>query len=503
MKYIDTFLNSITMYRLVMWGLALVNLLAIFFGFIHVIDYGGWQMLISWTVLMAACWISNTIFARVLGIPENIESSFITAFILFFILPPPATAVDGALLVAAAIAAMLSKYFINIKGKHIFNPAAFGAVVISLSGMGAVSWWVGTPSLLIPIAILGLLMVRKIRWSWLFFSFIIAGTVSVFANYLLRGVDFYEIIRSTYFSGPIIFFGAIMLTEPMTTPPTRKLQIIYGVIVGVLYGTPFHFGPISNNPQLTLVLGNIYSYLVSPKERLILKLKEKIQLAPLIYDFVFSPNYALKFIPGQYLEWTVDPAGADTRGNRRYFSLASAPSDEEIRIGVKIPGKSSTFKQKLLGMKPGDQILGGRLAGDFSLPQRQQDIPIVGIAGGIGITPFRSIIKNAVNQNTKLNLVLFYSAADPGEFVYKDLLEEAKQIGVKTIFMVSGKEAPSGWTGKVGYITPELIKQEVPGWDKRHYYLSGPNAMVDNYKRLLSELSISKIQIHSDYFPGY
>lgn len=503
MKYIDNFLNSITMYRLVMWGLALVNLLAIFFGFIHVIDYSGWQMLISWAVLMAACWLSNTVFARIIGIPENIESSFITAFILFFILPPPATVADGGLLVAAAIAAMLSKYLINIKGKHIFNPAAFGAVVISLSGMGAVSWWVGTPSLLVPIAILGLLMVRKIRWSWLFFSFIIAGSISVFANYLIRGVDFYEIIKSTYFSGPIIFFGAIMLTEPVTTPPTRNLQIIYGIIVGILYGTPFHFGPISNNPQLSLVLGNLYSYMVSPKERLILKLKEKIKLAPLIYDFVFVPNHALKFIPGQYLEWTVTPTGADIRGNRRYFSLASAPDDNEIRIGVKIPKESSSFKRKLIGMEPGDQIMAGRLAGDFSLPSGHQDIPVVGIAGGIGITPFRSIIKNAINRNNRLNLVLFYAVADPAEFVYLDLLKEAEQVGVKVIFIVSGKEAPPGWTGKVGYITPEIIKEEVPGWDKRHYYLSGPNAMVDNYKRLLSELSISKIQIHSDYFPGY
>jgi len=89
------------------------------------------------------------------------------------------------------------------------------------------------------------------------------------------------------------------------TPPTKKLQIIYGAIIGFLFTPYLHIGGVYSSPELALVIGNLFSYLVSPKYKLFLRLKKKIQITPEIIDFVFVPDKKFNFAPGQYME---DPA---------------------------------------------------------------------------------------------------------------------------------------------------------------------------------------------------
>src|SRR6185295_13049847 len=96
---------------------------------------------------------------------------------------------------------------------------------------------------------------------------------------------------------PLLFFAFIMLTEPQTTPPARSMRIIYGGLVGLLFAPAFHFGPFYSSPEIGLVIGNIFSYLVSPKEKLILKLKEMKEIAHETYNFVFTPNMEFAFKP--------------------------------------------------------------------------------------------------------------------------------------------------------------------------------------------------------------
>lgn len=504
MKYIDNFLNSITMYRLVLYGLTLLSVLGIIMSFAGVLPFNGLNMLGSLILILFVCAVSNKIFATLFRIPSNIESSFITAYILFLILPAPATVAGIAGIAFASLIAMSAKYVFTIQGKHIFNPAAFGAVILAISGLGAATWWVGSSVLLLPVVIIGLLMVRKVRWSWLFLSFIIVSAVSIFTTAFLQGLDLDEVLLASVFSGPLIFFGAVMLTEPATAPPTRSKQIIYGALVGALYAIPFHFGPFYNAPELSLLIGNMFSFIVSPKGRPLLQFKEKIQLAPLIYDFVFKSDKKVKFAAGQYMEWTIDEKHGDSRGNRRFFTIASSPTEEDLRIGVKIPEQSSSFKKALKELQQGDNILAGHLAGDFTIENSGSTKSIVGIAGGIGVTPFRSIIKELTDKNLKSDMVLFYACSDPSEFVYQDIFKQAENIGIKTVYVLSGaKEVPKNWTGKTGYITEDIIKAEVSGYQNREYYISGPNVMVDAYKKLLLSMNIARKNIHTDYFPGY
>ncbi len=490
------------MYRLVLYSTILLSVLGIVASFLGLLPYSGVGMLISLVILVATCAIVNYICGWIFSVPVNAESSYITAFILFLILPQATSVVMGLLVFLAAVVAMSSKFVFAINRKHIFNPAAIGAFVISLTGLGAATWWIGNKFLLPFVVIIGLLFVRKVRKFGMFAGFAVIAFIGLIVKAFTNGFDLGDTIIEGFLSTPLIFFGAVMLTEPLTMPPKRNMQIVYGALVGALYSYPFNFGIVFNSPELSLLLGNVFSYFVSPKKKLLLTLKEKIQMAPLVYDFVFTTDSNLKFEAGQYLEWTLPIFKTDGRGNRRYFTIASSPTEKEIHLGVKIPPKPSIFKQGLLDMKVGDTMLAGQLAGDFTLPKTNK--PIVCIAGGIGITPFRSMVKEIIDTQKQTDFTLLYASSDPAEFVYRDVFDSAVNFGVKTAYILSGaKEVPSSWNGPVGYITADMVKQNVKNYDKALYYISGPNVMVENYKKMLTGIGISRLSIVTDYFPGY
>jgi glycine betaine catabolism B len=330
---------------------------------------------------------------------------------------------------------------------------------------------------------------------------VIICLVGVFVN----NVTFMGAFSEAFLSWPLIFFATVMLTEPMTSPPRHSLRIMYAVLVGVLFGSQFEFGPIFSSPELALVLGNIYAYIVSPKERLLLTLKEKRTLAADMSEFIFAPDKKLSFLPGQYLEWTLPHKKSDSRGFRRYFTIASSPTEPDIKLGIKIDkDHSSTFKKHLAEMDNKDVLAAAQLAGDFTMPEDKTK-KLVFIAGGIGVTPFRSMLQYLTDTKEKRDIVFLYTVPDPKELAYRDIFEKAgKELGLKYYYIVTRSEnAPLDWTGKIGRITPELVKEVAPDFKDRVYYLSGPNAMVETYKKLLSQLGIPWNNIKTDYFPGF
>jgi len=476
------------MYRLVLYGLLVLAGISIIFGFTGILSYSGTSLIYSLLLIVAVCGVSNYLLAKLFKVQTNIESVWITAFILFFILFPISSWTDVWFYVLAGALAMVSKYFLAIQKKHIFNPAAVSVFLLGLFGVG-VSWWVGSSVMLIPVMIFGFLVLRKLRRFNLFFAFLLAGVISVFAVGLSHGSGFYEIFTSTFLSGPIIFFGSIMLTEPLTTPPTRKLQMTYGAIVGLFFGLQFHFGPVYSTPELALILGNLFSYIVSPKIRAVLTLIRKDKLTADVYDFVFRPDKKISFMAGQYLEWTLGHSPSDTRGNRRYFTIASSPTEENIHLGVKFYPNGSSFKKKLLSLETGQTIIASQLSGEFILPKDQKE-KLVFIAGGIGITPFRSMVKYVLDKEQKRDIVLLYSNKTPSDIAYKDLFDSAERsVGLKTIY--------------VGLIDKEMIMKEVPDYLERKFYISGPHGMVDAFESVLNEIGVKNSQIKYDFFPGY
>lgn len=474
MDFVDKFLNSITMYKLVLYGLLVISVYGV------VLDY---TRAFSLVVLVLVCYLTNYLFAKLFSAGVNSESAAISALILFLIMSPAANLPEMAILALSGIVAMASKFLIAPMRKHIFNPAAFGAFFIFIFNLGGATWWVGSFVMLPIVLPIGLLIVRKIRRFDLFVPFLISGFTSIFY--------FHGVLTEALISWPAIFFGTIMLTEPATTPPTKIKRVIYAVMIGLLFGSQFHVWQIIPTPEFVLLAGNIFSYIVSFKARLVLTLKEKSEIAKEIYEFMFIPDRKIIFEPGQYLEYTLPHKNPDIRGNRRYFTIASSPTEGEIRIGMKMNMPLSSFKNALSQMLPGGKISAGQLSGDFILPS-DKNRKLVFIAGGIGVTPFRSMTKYLIDKNEKRDVRFFYAVKNAQEIAYRYLWIEAEaKAGVRTEYVI----------GK--FIDEDLIKDKVKDWTERMFYISGPDAMVRSYKKMLLGMGVSRRQIVTDYFPGF
>ncbi|MFL5802911.1 MAG: RnfABCDGE type electron transport complex subunit D [Roseiflexaceae bacterium] len=500
---IDNLINRITMYRLLLYYLIFLLGVALVLAFGGALPYDPFALLFSIGFLVGVCGITNMIFAKAFGVPANSESVYISALILALIITPIASYHDLWFLGWSGVWAMASKYILAIKRKHLFNPAAFAVALTALTINQTASWWVGTISMLPFVLIGGLLIARKIRRFDMIASFFLAVLATVVLASLLSQESIITGLRNTLLYSPLLFFAFVILTEPLTAPPTRQLQIVYGALVGLLFTPQFHIGTLYTSPEIAILIGNVFAYLVSPKTKLVLQLREKLRIAPDIYDFIFVPQRKLAFAPGQYMEWTLGHQDTDNRGNRRYFTLASSPTENQIRLGVKFYDASSSFKHAMLAMDQNTDIVAGQLAGDFVLPSDPRQ-KCVFIAGGIGITPFRSMIKYLLDTGQRRPIVLFYAGRTANEFVYQDIFDQAqRELGIKTIYSVTEPRGlPPGWKGNIGRITPQLIRSQVPDYLDCVYYISGPQTMVDSFKSVLSEMGIKSSHIKTDLFPG-
>ncbi len=477
------------MYRLVFYYLIFLVFVAIIYAFLGILSFNAISLIVTALIFVIVCYTTNKIFAVIFKVPANIESVYITALILTLIVTPIGNIHDLPIIFWMSVLAMASKYILAINKKHIFNPAAAVVVLTSATQVGAASWWIGTFPML-PFILLGLLIVRKIRRFNLVFYFFVTALTTILLSSILRGSNPLGALRATFSESPILFFAFIMLTEPLTTPPTKTLQGIYGALIGFLFSPQLTFVGFYTTPEIALVIGNVFSYIVSPKQKIILKLSEKFATGRDLMDFVFARPQNFSFTPGQYMEWTLAHQKVDSRGNRRFFTIAASPTEDTIRLGVRFSQNGSSFKRALLDLSNSQTTAAGQLSGDFVLPGDSSK-KLVFIAGGIGITPFRSMIKYIIDKNEKRDIVLFYANKTADEIVYKEIFDEAeKKFGLKTIYVLE-------------HLNSETIKQEVPDFSDRAFYLSGPHAMVDAYKLVLKEMKVPSSQIITDYFPGY
>ena len=502
-KSLDNWLNRITMYRLVLYYLIFLLGAAVMLSVAGILKYDVFALLFSISFLIAVSWLVNWVFARTFKVAANVESVYISALILALIITPIKSSTDLWFLGWAAVLAMASKYILAIKRKHIFNPVAFAVVLTYFTLNQSASWWVGNAPMLPFVLVGGLLVVRKIGRSDLVLSFLITTVATSLVFSLAAGANLIGVMQKIFLYSPLFFFAFLILTEPLTTPPTRRSRIVYGLLVGFFFSPQIHFGTFYITPELAILFGNIFSYLASPKNRLLLRLKEKNRLAPDIYDFVFAHARNFAFVPGQYMEWTLGHASPDVRGNRRYFTLASAPTEKTLRLGVKFYQKSSSFKKSMLKMKPGDEIAASQLAGDFTLPENPRQKCVL-IAGGVGVTPFRSMIKYLLDTQRPRPITLFYANKTVDDILYKDVFDRAQhELGIQTIYAVTDtKNLPSSWTGTIGRITPELIKSKLPDHRRCIFYLSGPKSMVDSFKETLQQMHVPSSHIRTDFFSG-
>lgn len=491
------------MYRLVLYYLIALIVAAAFFGFFGILPYNPANLAFSTLLILGVCWVANTVFAKGFGAMPNVESVYITGLILALIITPvtPTDYAGIGFIIFASAWAMASKYIFAIGKKHIFNPAAFGVALATLVLGQSATWWVGGNLPLLPFVFLGgLLIVRKIRRTDLVVAFSVVALITIVLT--TNSANFITPITQTLLHSQFFFLAFVMLTEPLTMPPNRLLQILYGAIVGLLFAPNVHVGSLYLSPELALLVGNIFVYIVSPKGRFILTLVGRNELATDTYEFVFAPDRTFAFRPGQYLEWTLGHRFNDDRGNRRYFTIASSPTEATVNFGIKFYEPESSFKRALIAMKMNDTISVSHLAGDFVLPKDTKK-KLAFIAGGIGVTPFRSMAQYLIDTKDTRSVTLLYSNKTASEITYKNVFDmAAKTIGMKTVYAITNEQSQMPGV-HYGFIDAALIAKEITDYKERIFYISGPHIMVEVFKRTLREMGVPRSHINTDYFPGF
>lgn len=213
---------------------------------------------------------------------------------------------------------------------------------------------------------------------------------------------------------------------------------------------------------------------------------------PGVESFIFNPEQPLAWKAGQFLHYVLHHEPTDNRGSDRWFTVASAPYEKEVMITTRLASKeSSSFKTALASLKIDDSIEISGVEGEFIVEDAAQEY--VFIAGGIGITPFHSILKEYAYEGVKLNVTLLYANRDAQIPYQKELEEFAKtNPNLKIHYII----APDR-------IDENKIKQLVQDTQTSLFYVSGPEPMVEALGNTLKKMGVPAEHLKQDWFPGY
>ncbi|MGV8885943.1 MAG: FAD-dependent oxidoreductase [Microbacteriaceae bacterium] len=500
-RRLDRALGARTMYTLVLGMLIAVVALALVLALAGVLSYSPLAIVASVGVAVGVSVGATWVVGRAFGARPHLESSAITGLLLVAIFVPSLALTDLLALALAAVVASASKYLIAVRGRHIFNPAAFGALVVTATGLGFSGWWVSTPAMLPLVAVGALVILRRTRRLAMGLTFVVAVVAIDGVLAAVRGFGVVDGLTLALLGTATVFFGGFMLSEPLTLPPRRVQQLALALIVAVLFAIPFSVGFLYSSPQLALVIGNLLAFLVGQRRGIRLTLLTKQQLTPTTWQFAFQPSRPVFFHAGQYLELALPHAKADLRGQRRIFSISSPPSaTAPLTIGIKITDRPSSFKTALLQLEPGDPVQATSVGGDFLLPA-DTAVPLLLVAGGIGVTPFASQLSHTASHGLDRDIVVLYAISAGEELAYREQLV-ASGARVIVIGPSAPDDLPDGWEyAGPTRITADFLRERVGDLADRHAFVSGPPALVTGARQALRAAHASRIS--TDYFTGY
>lgn len=221
-------------------------------------------------------------------------------------------------------------------------------------------------------------------------------------------------------------------------------------------------------------------------------------IAENIRMFWFRADRKPRHIAGQFIELRLPHEPKDKRGERRWFTLSSSPTEDLLAITTKFASENgSSFKVALSGLEPGAEVDMAEPMGDFILP-KDPSTPLLFVAGGIGVTPMRSMIKFLTDSGESRPITLLYAANSPGELAFTDLFESAPI----TFIPVVSNDADA-WTGQTGTLDAQRILDLGKPTDDTLIYLSGPEPMIESLESGLKDLGVNKKRLKTDFFPGY
>jgi len=236
-----------------------------------------------------------------------------------------------------------------------------------------------------------------------------------------------------------------------------------------------------------------------------------------IFTFYLSKHKAFNYLPGQYCYFTLNKLKyPDDRGPTRQFTLSSSPTEKNICFTTKIH-KESGYKRSIKALKVGNLIEIDGPTGTFILDENETGYHVL-LAGGIGVTPFRSFIKYNADMQLiypdrkvfgKTFIHLLYSCSTPEEIAFRKELEEinSKHKNIKLDITISKPEkSKSKWAGLRGQIGKAMLQRLIADYQsqaKMRFWICGPTQFVSAMESLLKSLNIPQNKIISEKFSGY
>ena len=213
---------------------------------------------------------------------------------------------------------------------------------------------------------------------------------------------------------------------------------------------------------------------------------KKEQVAEQTYEYFFSKPDGFSYEAGQFISLYLDDVLYE-------FTLVSSPTADHLSIATRLRG--SEFKQRLHKLKPDERVEIEGPFGQFIL--HKQDTPIIFIAGGVGITPFMSMIRSGLKDAT-----VFYSFRTRADALY---LNSLSMEDINVIPSITREKEVDNWAGEYGRITPELLQSKLSPDQLQGgvFYLSGSPSFVNDMMELVTDLGVNEERIRVDSFAGY
>jgi len=215
-----------------------------------------------------------------------------------------------------------------------------------------------------------------------------------------------------------------------------------------------------------------------------------------VKSFRFQKPASFDHKPGQFMYIKIK---SETKELLKHFTISSSPSEDHLEFTKKLTG--SDFSNALDALKVGDKA---GINGPFGFFTFEGEFEKIGIlTGGIGITPFRSMVRYCTDKQMATNIVLLYGNHCEKDIVFKKEFKEiqGQNKNFKVVFTLS--EPDEGWTGRKGRINLDMVKTEIPDYKERFFYTAGPPPLVEAMNNLLKELNLPPDQVKKEDFPGY
>ena len=222
------------------------------------------------------------------------------------------------------------------------------------------------------------------------------------------------------------------------------------------------------------------------------------QETPTVKSIKLGLQQKIDYKPGQYMMVELEVIEPEN-GSTRPLSIASSPTENFLLFSTKI--SESLFKQKFNSLEVGGTVKIKGPMGIFVLKEDAKEIMLLG--GGIGITPFRNMIKYACDKKLPIKITLLYSNRIPSEICYDDEwpIFERENSNLKVVNTIT--DNTTSWNGRIGRINEAMVKEFCNDLDNTIFYICGPPGMVDSLSQLLTSMNIQQRNIKVEKFAGY